>query len=91
MAIFFVEVNLDEHCPDLVTDGSKRCTISNPETLIGTITHQGAWEVMALTSHDVNCLVVFLTSSNLQTFQKIKMSDESFVEKPKRIIQKKEK
>jgi hypothetical protein len=32
MTIFFVEIDLDEHCSNLMTSGSKRCIVSNHET-----------------------------------------------------------
>lgn len=36
MTIFFVEVDSNEHCSNLMTGGSKRCIVSNHKTLIGT-------------------------------------------------------
>ncbi len=58
------------------------------QTLIGTLTHQKAQEVVVPTWHNVNCEQLFL--KNLHAFQQIKMNDESFVEKLKRIVRKKE-
>jgi hypothetical protein len=46
---FFVGVDLDEHCLDLMTSGNKKCTFSNHETLTGTSTQQGVWEVVVST------------------------------------------
>jgi len=37
-----MKVHLDEHGSNLMIGGNTRCTISNPKTLIGIITHQGA-------------------------------------------------
>jgi hypothetical protein len=37
-----------------MTGGDARFTISNPKTLTGTMTHQEAWDVVALTWHDVD-------------------------------------
>ncbi len=49
MTKFYVKVDLDEHYSNSMTSGSTRRTISNLETLIGTMTHQGVQEVVALT------------------------------------------
>jgi hypothetical protein len=43
-----MEVDLDENCSCLMTCDSKQCSVSNHETLKGKVTHQGAWELMAL-------------------------------------------
>jgi hypothetical protein len=49
-----------------MTCGGARFTISNPKTLTGTMTHQEAWDVVALTWHDVNYeQFVFLNFSKL--------------------------
>jgi hypothetical protein len=42
MIQIYVKVDLDEHCSDLVISGNIRCAISNPKSLIDTMTHQGA-------------------------------------------------
>jgi hypothetical protein len=61
-----VKVKLDEK--HSMTGGSARIIVSNPETLMGTKTHQGAREVVVLNWHDVNCeQLFFLNSSNLHT------------------------
>jgi hypothetical protein len=86
MTKMYVKVDLDEHCLDSVTSGSTRHTISNLKTLIGIRTNQGAWEVVTLTWHDVDCeQLFFLTSSNLQALFQIRMNNESLVEKLRRI------
>jgi hypothetical protein len=86
MTQIYVKVDLDKHCLDSMIGGSIRRTISNLKTLIGTMTHQGVREVVALTWHDFNCeQLFFLTSSNLQTLLQIIMNNESSVEKLRRI------
>jgi hypothetical protein len=48
---FFVTVDVDDICLDLVLDGT--CVMfSNNETLKGKVTNQGAWELLALSYHD---------------------------------------
>jgi hypothetical protein len=49
-----MEVDLDEHCLDSMTSGNKGCIVLNHETLTGKTTHQGAWEVVVPTWHDVD-------------------------------------
>jgi hypothetical protein len=45
--------------------GNARFTISNPKTLTGTMTHQGARKAVVPNWHDVNCeQFFFLNSSN---------------------------
>jgi hypothetical protein len=39
--IFFMEVDLDEHSSNPMISFNKRCNVSNLETLMGTMTHQG--------------------------------------------------
>jgi hypothetical protein len=69
MTNIFVEINLDEHCSNSMTSGSKRCSVSNHQTLMSEATHQGAHEVLVLTWHDVNCKQLFFFKfSNLHAF-----------------------
>jgi hypothetical protein len=52
-----------------MTSGSKRCSVSNHQTLMSEATHQGAHEVLVLTWHDVNCKQLFFFKfSNLHAF-----------------------
>jgi hypothetical protein len=61
-----MKVELDEK--HLVIGGSVRITVSNPKTLMGITTHQGAWEVVVPNWHDVNYEQLFcFNSSNLHT------------------------
>lgn len=52
-----VKVDLDEK--HLMTNGCARFTISNPKTLMSTMTCQEAWDVVAPTWHDVDCEKLF--------------------------------
>jgi hypothetical protein len=50
------------------------------------MTHQEAWDVVALAWHDVDYeQFFFLNFSKLHTLQYIKMIDKSLVRKPKKI------
>jgi hypothetical protein len=64
MTNVLVKVELDER--HLVTCGSARIIVSNPKTLMSTMTHQGVWEVVALNWH---MLIIFLNSYNLHTLE----------------------
>jgi hypothetical protein len=64
-----MDVDFDEHCLDSMTSGNKGCIVLNDETLTSKTTHQGAWEVVVPTWHDVDYEQFFvLTFSNLHAF-----------------------
>jgi hypothetical protein len=49
-----MEMDLDEHCLDLVTSVNKICSVLNHKTLTSKAIHQGMQEVVAPIWHDVN-------------------------------------